>query len=590
VISDFSKVPLSSGVYQFFDSKGIIYIGKAKSLRKRVRSYFTSSIKDRKTEQIKKSAIRVETFTTFSESEALILEQQLIKEYKPKFNILLRDDKTYPYIYFDSNHPYPSIALKRNKKAIDQNYYGPYINAKFTRQQLKDLQKIFLLRNCSDSTFSNRSRPCIEYQMKRCSAPCVGYISELDYSDEVHNAKRYLTSGKSQMRNIIAQKMNYHSDKLEFEKASEFKKKLTALTILEEESSISTLPVDLDIISLDFVDNFSSTALLNIRSGQVVGLKTFFFRENYNKNIDQLVQRICFDHYQQSTQSNDRLLVTHPLKEKSLLEGALLARFNKKVRIISSTPKHARPFVSLARLNAAQVIKNNTYEKNKYQKPFESLLKLFSIKRKNPTLECIDISHHSGAYAKGSIVHFNISGKEKKHYRTYNIPKNISGNDTASIKYVIKRRLSSNIPHPTFLLIDGGKSQLNAGINVASFNSSTTLISISKGANRKSFSETIFSKDGKLEIGPKDNLFKFLSLARDESHRFAIKANRASKLKSMQESILDTIKGIGPQRRSLLMSTFKNIKTLSLASIEEISSLKGISNDLAKTILKELDS
>ena len=196
MIKDLSHVPNKPGVYQFFDSSKIIYIGKAKDLKKRVRSYFTPAIKDRKTEQIKKQAIKVETFATHSETEALILEQQLIKEYKPKFNILLRDDKTYPFIYFLGSHDFPSIQLKRSKQAIDENFFGPYTNARLVRDQIKELQKIFRLRNCSNSTFSNRSRPCIEYQMKRCSAPCVNLISKSDYAEDVSAAKRYLTSEK----------------------------------------------------------------------------------------------------------------------------------------------------------------------------------------------------------------------------------------------------------------------------------------------------------------------------------------------------------------------------------------------------------
>ncbi len=200
MIADLKHVPTNPGVYQFFNDKEIIYIGKAKNLNKRVRSYFTKAIKDRKTEQIKQQAIRVETFTTHSETEALILEQQLIKEYKPKFNILLRDDKTYPFIFFASKHAYPSIHLKRSKQAVSEDYYGPYTSAKLVRDQLKELQKIFKLRNCADSTFANRSRPCIEYQMKRCSAPCVDFISKEDYLEDISAAKQYLTAEKKQLK------------------------------------------------------------------------------------------------------------------------------------------------------------------------------------------------------------------------------------------------------------------------------------------------------------------------------------------------------------------------------------------------------
>ena len=235
MIKDLSHVPNKPGVYQFFDRSKIIYIGKAKDLNKRVRSYFTPAIKDRKTEQIKKQAIKVETFATHSETEALILEQQLIKEYKPKFNILLRDDKTYPFIYFLGSHDFPSIHLKRSKQAIDENFYGPYTNARLVRDQIKELQKIFRLRNCSNSTFNNRSRPCIEYQMKRCSAPCVNLISKSDYAEDISSAQRYLTSEKKQIKKILKEKMQRHSELLQFEEADRYKKRLDSIISLEDE-------------------------------------------------------------------------------------------------------------------------------------------------------------------------------------------------------------------------------------------------------------------------------------------------------------------------------------------------------------------
>ena len=308
MIEDLSHVPSKPGVYQFFDKSKIIYIGKAKDLNKRVRSYFTPAIKDRKTEQIKKQAIRVETFATHSETEALILEQQLIKEYKPKFNILLRDDKTYPFIYFLGSHDFPSIHLKRSKQAIDENFYGPYTNARLVRDQIKELQKIFKLRNCSSSTFSNRSRPCIEYQMKRCSAPCVNLISKTDYAEDISSAQKYLTSEKKHIKKILKEKMRRHSELLEFEEADRYKKRLDSIISLEDETSINIHPLDIDIWHGSF-EHKTGLAKISVRDGKVRSTKTYLIDSDATSEIDSVFRRAIFHNYLHKSQIPNKILL-----------------------------------------------------------------------------------------------------------------------------------------------------------------------------------------------------------------------------------------------------------------------------------------
>ena len=590
MIKDFSNVPSSPGVYQFFSTKEIIYIGKAKVLNKRVRSYFTKSIKDRKTEKIKSQAVRVETFSTHTEAEALILEQQLIKEFKPKFNILLRDDKTFPFIYFKSDHPFPSLSLKRNKQAINEDFYGPFVSSKFARQQIKDLQKLFKLRNCSDSTFSNRSRPCIEYQMRRCSAPCVGNISKHSYQEDVLNAQQFLTAERKQLKKIFNENMKKYSEKLEFEEAENYKQKIKALEQLEQESRVSTKSIDLDIFSVAFKNKTTGLALLSIRGGRAQTAKTYFFKDDFKNNLDDLFHRVCFAYYQNKSQISHKLLISAKLKYTKVLEEALSKKFDKKIKIVSSKNKHNSQFLRLANLNAEQAIINKLQIKEKFKVHFNEIGSLISNNQINPTLECIDISHHSGGFPKAALVHFSLKNRELKNYRTYNIPHELAGNDIGSIEYVVNKRLSKNKVHPTYLLIDGGKSQLNAALKAQPSNSSTTLLSISKGANRKVLTETIFTGQGQIEFPMRSHALNLLIIARDEAHRFAIKANRNAKNKSMRFSLLDSIQGIGSERKKILIKKFQSIKNIKQASIQEISSLPSFSDNLAKKVKKIIRS
>ena len=395
MIEDLSHVPNKPGVYQFFDKSKIIYIGKAKDLNKRVRSYFTPAIKDRKTEQIKKQALKVETFTTHTEAEALILEQQLIKEYKPKFNILLRDDKTYPFIYFLGSHDFPSIHLKRSKQAIDENFYGPYTNARLVRDQIKELQKIFRLRNCSNSTFSNRSRPCIEYQMKRCSAPCVNLISKSDYDEDVTAAKRYLTSEKKYIKKTLKEKMQQHSDLLQFEEANRYKKRLDSIISLEDETSINIHPLDIDIWHGSF-EHKTGLAKISVREGRVRSTKTYLIDSDESSEIDGVFRRAIFHNYLHKNQIPNKVLIANKISERKLLQEALEKTFNKKINIFTKAPKGSKSFLDLAKLNSKQTLLNLENVEPPMKQAFDELIQKFKLNITNLTLDCIDISHHSG--------------------------------------------------------------------------------------------------------------------------------------------------------------------------------------------------
>ena len=588
MIKDFSHVPKKPGVYQFFDKSKIIYIGKAKDLNKRVRSYFTPALKDRKTEQIKKQAIKVETFATHSEAEALILEQQLIKEYKPKFNILLRDDKTYPFIYFLGSHDFPSIHLKRSKQAIDENFFGPYTNARLVRNQIKELQKIFRLRNCSNSTFSNRSRPCIEYQMKRCSAPCVNLISKPDYAEDVSAAKRYLTTEKKHVKKTLKEKMQRHSDLLQFEEADRYKKRLDSIISLEDEASINIHPLDIDIWHGSF-EHKTGLAKISVRDGKVRSTKTYFIDSDASSEIDSVFRRAIFHNYLHKSQIPNKILIANKISERKLLQEALEKIFKKKISIFVKAPKGSKSFLDLAKLNSKQILINLKQQEPIMKSAFDELNTKFSLNLTEPTLDCLDISHHSGANPKASVVRFNLNGPDKGSYRSYNIPSDLGGNDTASISFAIKKRLEKKNQNPNILLVDGGKAQLNSIIGETK-DKDILLLSIAKGFKRKAMTETIYSIDGQLEIDVNSKLFKLLSKARDEAHRFALKAHRKSKQKRVNYSILDEIKGIGTVKKNILLSKFGSIQNIKNLSKGELLSVKGINANDVKRIKNFFDN
>ena len=582
MIEDLSHVPSKPGVYQFFDKSKIIYIGKAKDLNKRVRSYFTPAIKDRKTEQIKKQAIRVETFATHSETEALILEQQLIKEYKPKFNILLRDDKTYPFIYFLGSHDFPSIHLKRSKQAIDENFYGPYTNARLVRDQIKELQKIFRLRNCSNSTFSNRSRPCIEYQMKRCSAPCVNLISKSDYAEDVSSAQRYLTSEKKYIKKALKEKMQQHSKQLQFEEADRYKKRLERIISLEDETSINIHPLDIDIWHGSF-EHKTGLAKISVRNGKVRSTKTYLIDTDVSSEVDNVFRRAIFHNYLHQSQIPNKILIGNKISERKLLQDALQKIFKKNVSIYVKAPKGSKSFLDLAKLNSKQTLINSENKEPPMQFAFDQLIQKFKLNIVNPTLDCIDVSHHSGSNPKAGIIRFNIYGPDKKFYRAYNLPEELGGNDPGSIAYAINKRLEKEDENPSILLVDGGKAQLSALIKNIK-NRDILLLAIEKGSHRKALTESIYSIYGQESIEKGSRIFNLLNKARDEAHRFAIKANRSAKRKKMNLSVLDPIRGLGPKTKERLFREFKSIDVILSRKEDELLKVKGVNKKIAREI------
>ena len=585
---DLKHVPNTPGIYKFFSKNKIIYIGKAKDLKKRVSSYFGKSFKDRKTQQIKTLTDKIETFSTTTEAEALLLEQSLIKENLPRFNILLRDDKTYPYVHFSLDHKYPSISMKRSKHAVSKNFFGPFISAQAVKATIKDLQKIYQIRNCSDTTFNNRSRPCIEHQMQRCSAPCVNLISENSYQGDILSSQQYLSSSGKKTKALMTSQMHKLAEQQEFERAHEVKRRIRSLELLNQEQSINSSLTSVDLFACVSKLDRTGICILSVRDGKIRGTKTHFLNGNQLHDIDSLFQSLIFSYYQNSFSLPKKIVLNIKPSNLPLIKQAVKLKFGREISITTSIQPNLRKVAKLGKLNANQVIENRVNQADKYSFSIRNLKLNLGLTCKNLTIEGFDVSHHGGKHAVASSVRFSSYGPDKKNYRLYNIPKELSGNDMGSISHVLERRINkaSVNPLPDIILIDGGKLQLNAALGIFSTlaKKPPMILSIVKGSKRVRSTETILSKDGIVEI-PKDSPgFLFLQQIRDESHRFAITSNRKKKNKSVKKSSLDNIKGLGPKKRKSLINYFKSIQSIKTASVNDLCKVSGISIKLAEEI------
>ena len=587
---DLKQVPNTPGIYKFFSKNKIIYIGKAKDLKKRVSSYFGKTFKDRKTQQIKILTDKIETFSTITEAEALLLEQSLIKENLPRFNILLRDDKTYPYVHFSMGHKYPSISMKRSKHAVSKNFFGPFISAQAVKSTIKDIQKIYQIRNCSDSTFNNRSRPCIEHQMQRCSAPCVNLISELSYQGDIESSQHYLSSSGKQTKSLMMAQMQKFAEQQKFERANEVKKRIKSLDLLHQEQSFNSSLSSVDFFACVSKLDRTGVCILSVREGKIRGTKTHYLKGNQLLDIDSLFQSLIFSYYQNSFSLPEKIILNIKPKDLSIIKEAVKLKFGKQILISTHINLNARKVAKLTKLNANQVIENRVNQSDKYLFAIKDLNSTLGLTKKNLIIEGFDVSHHGGKGAVASAVRFTSNGPEKTKYRLFNIPQELSENDVASMRHVLERRIkhASKNPLPDIILIDGGKLQLSAALSAFSVltKNPPMILSIVKGSKRVRSTETILAKSGIIEMPKNSPGFLLLQQIRDESHRFAIASNRRKKNKSTRQSSLHNIKGLGPQKRKNLMHYFKSIQSIRAASEDELCKVSGISIKLAREINK----
>ena len=581
-----SELPESPGVYKFFNSRNeILYIGKAKNIKKRVKSYLIKTKGEGKRISRLKSSIKfVETIITKSESDALILEQGLISKIRPPFNIQFRDDKSYPAIHLTTNQKYPAIYVSRQKNT-ENTIFGPFANVGAMRLNVNLIRSTFKLRNCKDINFKNRSRPCIEYQMNRCSAPCVGYISEKDYSMEVKNAINFLSGESKNIINDLNHRMDYYSKKEDYERAIIYRDKIQSIRDTQKKQNVLTGFDELDVIAFKKNRFTSCVSVLRVESGWITSSQNFYPDNNQDLSEKEMMS-IFLESYVTSNKKRKEinlLFVGSILKETfEFLEGLDFPKIN----IFRKTKKNEN-LIEICSSQAEDALKRN----NNYfwiTKAFEDLKDFLSLHEIN-RVEAFDVSHTSGKQVSASCVVMNKDGPDKKNYRIMNI-KNDLNDDYVALSEAIFRRcknlLKNKMSLPEVILIDGGKGQLNKVKNLIDneLKEKITFISISKGPNRKEKYDFLHFDEKKQELKKSEKISKLLQLLRNESHRFALNHHRRRRSKNLLKSDLDNINGLGPTLKLNLIRFFGGVDKVMDASIEELETVPGIGKAKARHI------
>ncbi|MDA9801396.1 excinuclease ABC subunit UvrC [Candidatus Pseudothioglobus singularis] len=575
-----------SGVYKMHDKSGkVIYVGKAKNLKNRVSNYFVKSNQDEKTQLLQKNIDNFSIIITKTETQALLLENDLIKQFKPKYNILLKDSKSYPYIYI-SNDKHPRLGMFRGKKNKDYHYFGPYPSKYAARDALVLLKKIFKVRQCSNSFYRARSRPCLEYQIGLCSAPCVGKISDERYDQDVELVSLFLNGKSTKLLNQVSKKMKSASIDLDFEAAAKYRDQLISLRTIQEKHS-SQFTSDMDVVSILKDAEVHCIEIVFVRSGKQIGNETFF-PKNAKKDSCEAVLSAFLPLYYLGKNTPKEIVISHKLEGKVLLESGLSTKLIHKPQI------DKKLFLELATLNAKENLKQRLLLKYTKTKQLEGIQKTLALDSLPEVMECFDISHTMGEATTASCVVFEKGLPKTSEYRQFNIKDITPGDDYAAINQAVFRRysrlLESKKEMPDIVFIDGGLGQLNQAIMV--MNSigvdSVLLVGVAKGEGRKAGLETLITVENekvkKISLSPFDPALLLINHIRDESHRFAIQNHRKKRAKKRTKSSLESIKGIGVNKRSALLNHFGGIQGIENASVDELQKVVGINYKLATKI------
>ncbi|WP_116186880.1 excinuclease ABC subunit UvrC [Pectobacterium aquaticum] len=590
------------GVYRMYDaSNTVIYVGKAKDLKKRLASYFRSHVASRKTEALVKSIKHIDVTITHTETEALLLEHNYIKLYQPRYNVLLRDDKSYPMIFL-SGDTHPRLAVHRGAKHAKGEYFGPFPNGNAVRETLILLQKLFPVRQCENSVYRNRSRPCLQYQIGRCLGPCVsGLVSEEDYQQQVDYVRLFLSGKDQQVLNQLISRMEAASRDLHFEDAARIRDQIQAVRRVTEKQFVSGDGEDLDVISVAFDAGMACVYVLFIRQGKVLGSRSYFPKVPGGTELGEVVQTFVGQFYLQGSLGRTlptEILLDFTLPDKDLLTESLTAVAGRKVQIQTKPRGDRARYLKLARTNAATALVTKLSQQSTIHQRLAALanvLQLPAIHR----MECFDISHTMGEQTVASCVVFDANGPLRSEYRRYNISGITLGDDYAAMAQVLRRRYGKALDDskiPDVIVIDGGKGQLGQAqdvfdsLQVSWDKNKPLLLGVAKGSDRKAGLETLFFEaTGEGMALPTDSpALHVIQHIRDDSHDHAIGGHRKKRAKIKNTSTLELIEGVGPKRRQTLLKYMGGLQPLMNASIEEIANVPGISHALAEKIFHAL--
>lgn len=587
------------GIYQMYDAAGsVLYIGKAKNLKKRVASYFRKQRQELKTAALVDKIADIHVTVTNTETEALLLEHNLIKQQRPPYNILLRDDKSYPYIYLSSSHEFPQLAFHRGAKKRKGRYFGPYPSAGAVRESMNFLQKVFKVRQCDDSFFSNRSRACLQHQINRCTAPCVNKISREEYQESVRHTIMFLEGNNKTLINELANQMEAASAELQFEVAAEYRDKIQSLQQLQASQYIDGESGDLDIVACEHRAGIVCVQVLFVRGGRVLGSKSYFPKVYLDEQAAQVLGAFISQYYllDSAREIPREIIVSHALDDRAVIEQALIDKSTRKTTISHQVRSNRAKWLKLATQTAQQNLLSVLANKQTMTQRFEALQEALVLPELPERIECFDISHSSGEATVASCVVFDKNGPVKSHYRRFNIEGITKGDDYAAMRQALSRRYtrikSGDGVMPDILFIDGGKGQVTQAVEALTELQVTDLlvVGVAKGSTRKAGFEVLIRADsGKEFVMAADSpALHLVQHIRDESHRFAVTGHKQRRDKKRRESPLEGINGVGPKRRRELLRHFGGWQEVGAASVEDLANVPGISQKLANDIYAAL--
>lgn len=580
------------GIYKMLDEKGeIIYIGKAKNLKNRVSSYFRSQNASPKQQAMVAKVAGIEVTVTHTEGEALLLESQQIKRHKPRYNISLRDDKSYPYVFISSFHDFPQLTFHRGTKKRRGKYFGPYPSASAVKETLKLLQKIFPMRQCEDSYYSARSRPCLQHQIERCTAPCVGLVSKEDYANDVENTILFLEGQGGLLIDRLVGKMEVAAAGLEFEQAAAYRDQIARLRAVLEKHWVEGEKGDVDIVACAAKNGAACVQVFFIRNGQHLGNRQFFPKIGDENQPEEILQAFIAQYYLDKTVPHE-LIVSHVLPEAALVAEVLGEQAKHAVAIACNVRGERSKWLQMAATNAENALSARLADRQSMQGRFISLQQELGCDTTPSRLECFDISHTQGEQTVASCVVFDREGPVKSDYRRFNIEGITAGDDYAAIYQAVFRRFNrlKNGEHlaPDILLIDGGKGQVaEAEKALAELEiNDVMIVGVAKGPDRKAGMEKIILVGNRqpLDVTPGASALLLIQQIRDEAHRFAITGHRQRRAKVNKRSVLEDIAGLGPKRRQVLLKQFGGLQGVSSAGVDALASIDGISRQLAQRI------
>jgi|TARA_B110000908_G_scaffold18772_1_gene21082 excinuclease ABC subunit C len=587
------------GVYRMFDSQeSILYVGKAKNLKSRVSSYFRTTALDGKTMALVAKISHIEVTVTTSETEALLLEQTLIKELHPPYNIVFKDDRSYPYIFLSNQDEFPRLGFHRGVQRKKGRYFGPFPSAYSVRDSLNILQKVFRVRQCEDSFFKNRSRPCLQYQIKRCSGPCCGLVSKEEYAEDVTHATMFLEGKNRDLLDNYADKMDAASAALKFERAAIYRDQIAHLQRMQEQQYVMNDAGDIDIVAAVYNPGSVCVLVMVVRGGRLLGNKTYFPKIKMEQDASELLGSFIPQFYLNGFGGREipkEIIVNAKLPEKALIAEVLSSQLGKKVTIADTVRSHRQRWVDMAQTNAEQSLGSHMANRNNLQQRFEALQQALDLPEMPERLECFDISHSSGEATVASCVVFDQNGPLKSDYRRFNIDGITPGDDYAAMAQALNRRYTrlkkGEGRVPDILFIDGGKGQLKEAEKMMEELqvSGVLLVGVAKGPTRKAGLESLFMPGSEeIVLSPDNPGLHLIQHIRDESHRFAITAHRNRRDKKRKESSLEQIDGVGPKRRRALLRHFGGLARIESAASEELAKVEGISRKLADHIYGNL--